>query len=169
MSEDHPNSKVFTDSTFTIEDIEDDDECVIEEDDECCVIDDDECVIEHVHDQLPSVEEIKSSQAKIIAKSKRRKQRCIAAGGVGVVVTVSIVSGAFLAWSAIDIYFGFPIPFKPILLTVSVDLVLCYCMIRCYDPGNYKKHKKQLSPSRNEEDEEEIDFSSLPVIHTHTS
>jgi len=74
MSEDHPNSKVFTDSTFTIEDIEDDDECVIEEDDECCVIDDDECVIEQgtdsfsgvVHDQLPSVEEIKSSQAYIL-------------------------------------------------------------------------------------------------------
>jgi len=72
------------------------------------------------------------------------------------------VSGAFLAWSAIDIYLGFPIPFKPILLTVTVGLVLCYCMVRCYDLGKKnKQNKKQLSPRNEEEDDddEEINFS----------
>jgi len=135
MSEDHPNSAVFTDSTFSIED---DDACVLEEDDEC-VIDEDECIIEqdtgggggvaglmrtektvidqmveggdgnfheqHVHDQLPSVEDIKSSQAyiptaKIIAKSNRRKQRCIAA--VVTVIIILIVIVAVFASKAVD-------------------------------------------------------------------
>jgi len=81
---------------------------------------------------------------------------------LGVYFLVGIVSGAFLAWSAIDIYLGFPIPFKPILLTVAVDLILCYCMVRCYDMGKKKKNnKKPLALPRNEEDDddEEIDFS----------
>jgi len=77
---------------------------------------------------------------------------------LGVYFLVGIVSGAFLAWSAIDIYLGFPIPFKPILLTVTVDLVLCYCMVRCYDMGK-KKSKKHLAPRNDDDGDEEIDFS----------
>eukprot|EP00751_Fragilariopsis_kerguelensis_P017444 CAMPEP_0170846844 /NCGR_PEP_ID=MMETSP0734-20130129/8392_1 /TAXON_ID=186038 /ORGANISM="Fragilariopsis kerguelensis, Strain L26-C5" /LENGTH=386 /DNA_ID=CAMNT_0011215875 /DNA_START=256 /DNA_END=1416 /DNA_ORIENTATION=- len=79
---------------------------------------------------------------------------------LGVYFLVGIVSGAFLAWSAIDIYLGFPIPFKPILLTVTVDLVLCYCMVRCYDMGKKKARRKQLVPrNEDDDDDEEIDFS----------
>jgi hypothetical protein len=53
----------------------------------------------------------------------------------GVCFLVGIVLGAFVAWTMIDIYLGFPIPFLPIIVTVFVDLILCYIMIWCYDVG----------------------------------
>ena len=54
---------------------------------------------------------------------------------LGVNFLIGIVLGAFLAWTIIDIYLDFPIPFKPILFTVTIDLILCYFMICCYDMG----------------------------------
>ncbi len=54
---------------------------------------------------------------------------------LGVYFLVGIVLGAFLAWSMIDVYLGFPIPFTPIAATVLVDLILCYLMVFCYDMG----------------------------------
>lgn len=54
---------------------------------------------------------------------------------VGVYFLVGIVLGAFAAWSVIDVYLGFPIPFLPIVATVAVDLILCYMMVCCYDLG----------------------------------
>jgi hypothetical protein len=54
---------------------------------------------------------------------------------IGVYFLVGIVLGAFVAWTMIDVYLGFPIPFVPIAATVAVDLVLCYLMIFCYDLG----------------------------------
>jgi len=129
MSEDHPDSKVMSDSnTFAITD---DDECVLEDDD-ACEIDEDECLMQDttvtdasdggvagimtmsntaivykdgdddddeeqhvIHDQLPSVEEIKSSPAyfstaNILTRNKRKKQLYNAAG-VGIIATVLII------------------------------------------------------------------------------
>jgi hypothetical protein len=54
---------------------------------------------------------------------------------LGVYFLVGIVLGAFLAWTLIDLYLGFPIPFGPIATTVVVDLFLCYLMVWCYDLG----------------------------------
>jgi magnesium-transporting ATPase (P-type) len=54
---------------------------------------------------------------------------------LGVYFLVGIVLGAFVAWTMIDLYLGFPIPFVPIAVTVVVDLVLCYLMVWCYDLG----------------------------------
>lgn len=54
---------------------------------------------------------------------------------LGVLFLVGIVLGAFLAWTIIDVYLGFPVPFVPIAVTVAVDLVLCYLMVFCYDLG----------------------------------
>ena len=54
---------------------------------------------------------------------------------MGVYFLVGIVFGAFGAWTMIDVYLGFPIPFLPIVATVAVDLVLCYLMVWCYDLG----------------------------------
>jgi hypothetical protein len=54
---------------------------------------------------------------------------------LGVYFLVGIVLGAFVAWTMIDVYLGFPIPFVPIIATVVVDLILCYLMIFCYDLG----------------------------------
>jgi hypothetical protein len=54
---------------------------------------------------------------------------------LGVYFLVGIVLGAFVAWSLIDVFLGFPIPFIPIAATVIVDLVLCYLMVWCYDLG----------------------------------
>lgn len=69
--------------------------------------------------------------------SKLIKRRDIFVSGV--CFLVGIVLGAFAAWSAIDLYLGFPIPFKPIISTVVVDLMLCYLMVWCYDLGGKKK------------------------------
>ena len=54
---------------------------------------------------------------------------------MGVYFLVGIVFGAFGAWTMIDVYLDFPIPFLPIVATVAVDLVLCYLMVWCYDLG----------------------------------
>lgn len=54
---------------------------------------------------------------------------------LGVYFLVGIVLGAFVAWTMIDMYLGFPIPFLPIAITVVVDLILCYLMVFCYDIG----------------------------------
>jgi len=76
---------------------------------------------------------------------------------LGVYFLVGIVIGAFGAWSAIDVYLGFPIPFKPILTTVTVDLVLCYLMVWCYDLG---KNKRRRSINDNSNEEQQIEFST---------
>jgi len=103
-------------------------------------------------------EDEESQPAVSVTKGSNIKRRYVFL--LGVYFLVGIVSGAFLAWSAIDIYLGFPIPFKPILLTVTVDLILCYCMVRCYDMGKMKKNRKQLVPrNEDDDDDEEIDFS----------
>lgn len=54
----------------------------------------------------------------------------------GVYFLGGIVIGAFIAWSMIDLYLQFPIPLTPIVLTVLLDLLLCYGMLVCYDLGN---------------------------------
>jgi magnesium-transporting ATPase (P-type) len=54
---------------------------------------------------------------------------------LGVYFLVGIVLGAFVAWTLIDLYLNFPIPFVPIAATVVIDLVLCYLMVFCYDLG----------------------------------
>jgi len=54
---------------------------------------------------------------------------------LGVYFLVGIVLGAFVAWTLIDMYLGFPIPFVPIAATVTIDLILCYLMVFCYDLG----------------------------------
>jgi len=54
---------------------------------------------------------------------------------LGVCFLVGIVLGAFGAWSAVDVFLGYPIPFAPILVTAIVDLVLCYMMVCCFDMG----------------------------------
>lgn len=54
---------------------------------------------------------------------------------LGVYFLVGIVLGAFVAWTLIDLYLNFPIPFVPIVATVAIDLVLCYLMVWCYDLG----------------------------------
>ena len=68
---------------------------------------------------------------------------------LGVYFLVGIVLGAFAAWTLIDLYLGFPIPFGPIASTVIVDLFLCYLMVWCYDLGRDK------DCSIEEEDEDE--------------
>jgi hypothetical protein len=60
----------------------------------------------------------------------------------GVYFLVGIVMGALIAWSMIDVYLGFPIPFLPIIATVTVDLVLCYMMICCYDIGKEEDRRE---------------------------
>ena len=65
----------------------------------------------------------------------------------GVYFLVGIVMGAFVAWTLIDVYLGFPIPFVPIVVTVVVDLTLCYLMVFCFDMG------RRTDNSTDEEDE----------------
>jgi len=87
---------------------------------------------------------------------------------LGVCFLVGIVLGAFAAWSAVDIYLGFPIPFEPILLTVAIDLALCYLMIWCFDMGGRKREQRRRTKGQqqkgvyydedNADDEQEIRF-----------
>jgi hypothetical protein len=72
-----------------------------------------------------------TSSSEELQKTVRRRFVFI----VGVYFLVGIVLGAFCAWTVIDFYLGFPIPFLPILVTVVVDLILCYLMVWCYDLG----------------------------------
>merc|ERR1711865_561010 len=87
---------------------------------------------------------------------------------------IGIELGAFIAWTIIDIYLGFPIPFKPILFTVTIDLILCYFMICCYDMGgngnndnddNNKigngngKRSKDSNTDDNDDDDSDDDYS----------
>ena len=78
---------------------------------------------------------------------------------LGVSFLVGIVIGAFGAWSAIDAYLDFPIPLKPILVTVFVDLALCYTMVMCFDMGGSIKSKTAQQRSKYC-DEEEIDVDT---------
>merc|ERR1711937_771048 len=68
-----------------------------------------------------------------------------------------IVLGAFVAWSTVDMYLGYPIPMKPIVLTVGIDLVLCYMMVCCFDMGG---RQRQVFGCGNS-DEQEIGFDDL--------
>ncbi|KAG7340902.1 hypothetical protein IV203_024445 [Nitzschia inconspicua] len=73
---------------------------------------------------------------------------------LGVYFLVGIVVGAFGAWSLIDIYLGFPIPFSPIIATVVIDLVLCYMMVWCYDLG---QRRDRVSGDETDYDEDDDD------------
>uniref|UniRef100_A0A7S4AAL2 Uncharacterized protein n=1 Tax=Pseudo-nitzschia australis TaxID=44445 RepID=A0A7S4AAL2_9STRA len=72
---------------------------------------------------------------------------------LGVYFLVGIVLGAFGAWSAIDLYLGFPIPFKPIITTVTIDLLLCYLMVWCYDLGGKKRRRLDEANNSTTDDE----------------
>jgi hypothetical protein len=74
---------------------------------------------------------------------------------LGVYFLVGIVLGAFAAWSMIDVYLGFPIPFLPIVATVGIDLVLCYMMVWCYDLGRVHTAGLSMETDDEEEDDEE--------------
>jgi nitric oxide reductase large subunit len=79
---------------------------------------------------------------------------------LGVYFLVGIVLGAFAAWSIIDIYLGFPIPFMPIVATVGIDLVLCYMMVCCYDLGRGRfasGSSEEEYQSDNDDDDSEDD------------
>jgi hypothetical protein len=77
---------------------------------------------------------------------------------LGVYFLVGIVLGAFGAWSLIDIYLGFPIPFLPIVATVGIDLVLCYLMVWCYDLGRRSGSiTSSLDDSQGEYDDDDDD------------
>ena len=78
----------------------------------------------------PSMRAPRDAQVQVRATANRRSVFII-----GVYFLVGIVFGAFGAWTMIDVYLGFPIPFLPIVATVAVDLVLCYLMVWCYDLG----------------------------------
>merc|ERR1712183_349862 len=70
---------------------------------------------------------------------------------LGVYFWMGIVVGAFIALSAIEICLGFPIPFRPILWIVTANLMLCYCMIWCFDRGRTdKKHKQKHKHKQNQ-------------------
>jgi len=55
---------------------------------------------------------------------------------MGIYFLVGVVLGAFGAWTTIDFYLGFPVPFLPIAATVLVDLALCHLMVFCFDLGS---------------------------------
>lgn len=77
---------------------------------------------------------------------------------LGVYFLVGIVLGAFAAWSMIDVYLGFPIPFFPIVATVGIDLVLCYMMVWCYDLGRKSSVvvlEQEFDEADDDEEEEE--------------
>ncbi len=73
---------------------------------------------------------------------------------LGVYFLVGIVLGAFCAWSMIDMYLGFPIPFLPIVATVGIDLVLCYLMVWCYDLGRSRSSTSEVEDYDDDEEEE---------------
>jgi hypothetical protein len=75
---------------------------------------------------------------------------------LGICFLVGIVLGAFGAWSAVDVYLGFPIPFQPIVATVTVDLALCYLMLWCFDLGG--RRRRNNNNNNNSNDEEEIEY-----------
>ncbi len=79
---------------------------------------------------------------------------------LGVSFLVGIVIGAFGAWFAIDVYLDFPIPLQPIVVTVVVDLALCYMMVMCFDMGGSFKSKTAQQRSKYCCDEEEIDVDT---------
>jgi F0F1-type ATP synthase assembly protein I len=86
------------------------------------------------------------------SKKKKKKIKIIKRRYVfvlGVNFLIGIVLGAFIAWSIIDIYLGFPIPLKPILFTVLIDLMLCYFMICCYDMGSSSSNSSSKSNGRS--------------------
>lgn len=73
----------------------------------------------------------------------------------GVYFLVGIVLGAFGAWSVIDVYLGFPIPFLPIVATVGIDLVLCYLMVCCYDLGRTSSSGSGRKSADEDDDDDE--------------
>jgi len=84
---------------------------------------------------------------------------------LGVSFLVGIVIGAFGAWAAIDMYLDFPIPLQPILVTVAVDLALCYMMVMCFDMGGAgssrsKSKSKHLVSNKHCDDDDEIDIDA---------
>ena len=78
---------------------------------------------------------------------------------LGVCFLVGIVLGAFVAWSTVDMYLGYPIPMKPIVLTVGIDLVLCYMMVCCFDMGGRQRQVFGCGSS----DEQEIEFDDKTI------
>lgn len=82
---------------------------------------------------------------------------------LGVSFLVGIVIGAFGAWSAIDVYLDFPIPLQPILVTVVVDLALCYMMVMCFDMGGSRKSKTEQRSKYCDEEEIDVDTDDEEV------
>lgn len=80
---------------------------------------------------------------------------------LGITFLVGIVLGAFGAWSAVNVYFRFP--FEPILVTVAIDLVLCYMMVCCFDMGGEGRRGKKTTSSaiKEEQEQEEIEFECV--------
>ena len=66
---------------------------------------------------------------------------------LGVCFLVGLVFGAFAAWSAVDVYLGYPIPFHQ--KTVTIDLALCYLMLWCYDLGGRRHRNTNTNTSSN--------------------
>jgi len=80
---------------------------------------------------------------------------------LGVCFLVGIVLGAFGAWSAVDVYLNFPIPFKPIMTTVTIDLALCYLMLWCFDLGGRRRRSNNNNNNySNSNNDEEIESES---------
>jgi hypothetical protein len=89
------------------------------------------CSVRASYHELSSAPTTTTTSSDEFQKTVRRRFVFI----MGVYFLVGIVLGAFCAWTVIDFYLGFPIPFLPILVTVVVDLILCYLMVWCYDLG----------------------------------
>lgn len=83
---------------------------------------------------------------------------------LGVCFLTGIVLGAFGAWSAVDVFLGYPIPFRPIVMTAIVDLLLCYMMVCCFDMGSGKANRRRTRKQQSEGDEEEIEFEHREKI-----
>ena len=57
----------------------------------------------------------------------------------GIHFLFGVVVGSFIAWTAVDILLGSPIPLAPIIFTLFADFFLCYFMDICYAWGDCEK------------------------------
>jgi hypothetical protein len=62
---------------------------------------------------------------------------------VGLSFLSGLILGSFMAWCTVDIYLGLPVPLTPFVVTVFVDLLMCYVMIRCYTCGQIDKFQEE--------------------------
>jgi uncharacterized protein YacL len=54
----------------------------------------------------------------------------------GIKFVVGVVVGSFSAFVVVDALLGSPIALSSMLVTLIVDLLLCYFMVLCYDWGD---------------------------------